>query len=317
MLTLSRVFAIARTEFRFGFRRGGPVVIMALIGLVVGAGILILPISSLVANTQLNINNLTADQVAKLAANGLTVEQFKNLFTSFAADLTVMGASMAWPLMLLALVMLPPATAPSIPADRKYGVGELLRSTPITGFSYLAGKILGVVAVVCLIASMTLILFFIALEVVLLHFLQISIPAYLVYFYIKLTLSDGLPILVWGSAVGVLTGVALATRRGAILPGLIMGILSIPFWGLAFTPVKSYSTMDVAAYYLFFNYQSPAEAFMTKLTGQAMPAIPGMPGGGTAFVGIGQVLLMYGTVILGLLVLAILARLWLQWKENF
>jgi len=317
MLTISRIFAIARTEFRFGIRRGGPVVIMALIGLVVGAGILLVPITSFAANAQLNFNNLTADQVAKLAANGLTVEQFKNLFTSFGADLTVMGAAMAWPLMLLALVMLPPAAAPSLPADRKYGVGELLRSTPITGGSYLAGKILGVIAVVLLIASITLTLFFISLEVVFLHFLPDSMPPNLVYFYIKLSLLDGLPILVWASTVGVLTGVVFATRRGAIIPGLVMGVLSIPFWGLAFTPVKSYSTMDVAAYYLFIKYQSASQAFAAKVTGQAMPAFPGMPGGGTTVVGIGQVLLMYGTVIVVLFVLAILALLWLQWKENF
>lgn len=317
MKTVRQILAIARTEIRFGFRRGGPVVIMALIGLVVGIGILLLPIQSLVMNPSFNFNTMTPDQLAKLAAYGLTVNEYKKLVTDFLADMTVMGAGMAWALMLLAFVMLPPATAPGIPADRKFGVAELLHSTPITGGSYLAGKILGMIAVVLLIASITLALFFIALEVLFFHFLEASIPAYLIYFYISLTLLDGLPILVWGSALGVLTGVVFATRRGAILPGLAMGILSIPFWGLAFTPVKSYSTMDVAAYYLFINYHSAAQAFEAKVTGQAPPEFFFLPEGGRAVVGIGQVLWMYGIAILVLLVLAILARFWLKWKENF
>jgi len=317
MKTVRQILAIARTEIRFGFRRGGPVVMTALIGLVVGVGILVLPISNFVLNPSFNIKTLTPDQVAKLAAFGLTIGEFKKYFTDFGADMTIMGAGMAWALMLLAFVLLPPATVSSIPADRKFGVGELLRSTPITGGSYLAGKILGVIAHVLLIASITLALFFIALEVFFLHFLQASIPAYLVYFYITLTLLDGLPILAWGSAVGVLTGVAFATRRGASLPGLAMGILSIPFWGLAFTPVKSYSTMDVAAYYLFINYYSAAQAFEAKVTGQAPLGLFFLPGGGTAVVSIRQVLWMYTTAFLILLAFAILARLWLKWKENF
>lgn len=317
MLTLSRVFAIARTEFRFGLRRGGPVVIMTLIGLVVGIGILLLPIQSLVMNPSFNFNAMTPDQLAKLAAYGLTVNEYKKLVTDFLADMTVMGAGMAWALMLLAFVLLPPATAPGIPADRKFGVAELLRSTPITGGSYLAGKILGVLAVVLFIASMTLILFFITLEVVYLHFLQASIPPYLIYFYIKLTLLDGLPILVWGSAVGVLTGVVFATRRGAIVPALVMGILSIPFWGLAFTPVKSYSPIDIAAYYLFRNYHSAAQAFEAKVTGQAPPGLFPLTGGEAVVVSPGQVVLMYATIFLVLFGLAILARLCLKWKENF
>jgi hypothetical protein len=38
---------------------------------------------------------------------------------------------------------------------------------------------------------------------------------------------------------------------------------------------------------------------------------------GAPQVGIGQLVLMYSTVVVTLALLIILARLWFQWKENF
>jgi ABC-type transport system involved in multi-copper enzyme maturation permease subunit len=317
MKTARQILAIAWTEFRFGFRRGGPVVIMALVGVVIGVGILLMPIENIVNNPTVNFNNLTPDQVAKLTAYGITVQEFKSFFSDMLADMTIFSATMAWSSMLLTSVLLPPATAPSIPADRKFGVAELLHSTPITGVSYLAGKILGVLAVVLLMASITLSLFFIAFDVVLIFFNRTSLPGYLIYFYLKLSFMDGLPLLVWASAIGVLTGVVFSTRRGVIIPALVMGALSTYFWGLTYSPVKSFSTLDVAATYVFQNYHSTAQANWLRLTGEALTDYPGLPGGGAPAVDIKQVLLMYGTALLVLLVLAILARLWLKWKENF
>jgi hypothetical protein len=53
---------------------------------------------------------------------------------------------------------------------------------------------------------------------------------------------------------------------------------------------------------------------MAKLTGLT-PL--GLLGEGAARVGIGQVLIMYIIIFVTFLILTLLARLWLRWKENF
>ncbi len=67
-------------------------------------------------------------------------------------------------MMLIALLFLPAATVSAIPADRKFGVLELLRCTPITGTRYLTGKILGVLSAVLLVSAIMLALFFTVLR---------------------------------------------------------------------------------------------------------------------------------------------------------
>lgn len=317
MKTFRRILAIARTESRFALRRGAPVVIMALIGLIVGAGIVMTPIGMYVDNSSFLV--LTPDRVAALAAHGIRVGEYQLFMKDLTADTTVASLSLTWTLTLLACFLLPLATATSIPADRKFGAGELLHSTPITGSNYLAGKILGVLAIVLLIASVTLMIFFIALEVVFLHFFQSGMPGNLFIFYLELTFLDGLPLLVWGTAIGVLTGVAFPTPRVVFIPSLVMGVLSTLFWGLAYSPFKSFSLMDFVSSYLVQNYHSSAEAIEIRLTGQAVPiqAMPLTFEGGAVTIGIGQVVLQYASALLILFVLAFLARLWLQWKENF
>ena len=71
---------------------------------------------------------------------------------------------------------------------------------------------------------------------------------------------------------------------------------------------------DIAYFYLVQNYHSPALALESRLGGGDvnMFNIAGAPQ-----VGIGQLALMYSTVVVILALLIILARLWLQWKENF
>lgn len=314
MRRLSQIFAIARTEFRFSFRRGSPVAVTALIGLVVGAGIVIMLVSGLVDNPTSYTISWNAESVAKLATLGFTVHGFNIFMKDLAADMTTDSLSLTWTLMLLAFFLLPLSTATSIPADRQFGAGELLRSTPITGGSYLAGKILGVLAAVLLTASLTLMMFLVALDVVFHHFYQAGLPGNLFEFYVELTLLDGLPLLVWGTAIGVLTGVAFTTRRKAILPGLAMGLLSILFWGFAYSPVKSFSMVDLASSYVLQNYHSAAAAIELRLYGQAVPLTLN-PGEST--VSLGQVILMYGSAFLVLLLFATMARLWLKQKENF
>ena len=144
MKTFRQILAIARTEFRFAFRRGAPVAVTALIGLIVSAGILLEPLSNL-SQTPKNLN-MTPEQVARLATIGLTPGEWAVFVQNMMADMFVASTVMAWLLIFTALLFLPMATSGSIPADRKFGVSEILRSMPITGSTYLAGKVLGMLA---------------------------------------------------------------------------------------------------------------------------------------------------------------------------
>ena len=120
---------------------------------------------------------------------------------------TVFSITIAWFGMLFtSFLLLPAATATSLPADRKFGVAELLHSTPISGGSYLAGKILGVGVTVALIGLIPLGLFFIVLEWAFLDAFRVGIPMDVFVFFLKFALLDGLPILFWGSAIGILAG---------------------------------------------------------------------------------------------------------------
>jgi len=224
---------------------------------------------------------------------------------------------LAWFGIFLALLLLPIATSASIPADRQFGVSELLRTTPITGFDYLAGKILGVLATVLLVGALMLALFFAVTEIVLFSTLHYGLSPSASLFFIKLSFMDGLPMLVWGTAVGTLVGVFFRTRRAAIFPGMLAGGASLVGWAYAFrAPTHGIfgGMTDLAHYYLVQNYHSSAIALESRLGRQDvnMFNIAGAPS-----VGIGQLALMYLVVIAALAILVTLARLWLQWKENF
>ena len=318
MKTLRQIFAIARTEFRFGLRRGAPVVVTAMIGLIVGAGILLTPLINL-NGLYPDFSNLTTEQIGRLAERGITVDSFRLPVRDSLADSIALFTPPGWELMLLALLFLPVATSMTIPADRTFGVQELLRSTPISGTTYLAGKILGVLGIVLFIGLFPLLLFFSVIEIALLKVTHYGLPFYLVKFFIKLTFMDGLPLFVFGSVVGVLTGVAFRTRRGAIFPGFVIGILSLFFWIVVFkTPPALYAITDAAAYSVFQGYTDVAPLTYAKVFGgDPIFFSHGLLGEGAPIMGIGPVVTLY-LVILGLLLLlASLARLWLHWKENF
>lgn len=315
LLTFSRIFAIARTELRFGFRRGAPVVVSVLIGLIVGAGILITPLSNLSNWTTGSL--MTPDKLARLASYGLTPATWLRFVHDFTGDMFVFSTLMAWLLIFTALLLLPMATSGSIPADRKFGVSEILRSLPISGFTYLSGKILGMVVTVLMVSALMLGLFFAVTEIILFSSLHYGLYANASWFLIKLALLDGLPILVWGATIGVLVGIFFRTRRAAIFPGLLAGAASLVSWAYVFRPPAqgTFGLMpDLAEYYLVQNYRSPAILIMTKLSAQNLDlfGVAGAPR-----VGIGQIALMYLAIIAALVILSSLARLWLQWKENF
>jgi len=318
MKTIWQIFAIARTEVRFGLRRGAPVVVTAIIGLIVGAWILLTPLMNL-QGWSAESKSLTPEAVNRLAEQGITAQEYLSLDRNMLADMTAFSTPMGWGLMFLALLLMPVATAAVIPADRKFGVMELIQSTPLGGGTYLTGKLIGVLGTVFIIGFFPLLLFFAVLEISLLTSIRAGIPAYLIKFYLELTLMDGWPLFLWGASIGVLAGAGLRTRRGAILPGFVAGILSILFWVLAFrTPPAQFATTDVAAYYIFQKFQPVGELTMAKLLGEDSSLLNiGLVGEGAPVIGIGQVLLMYTVILVALITLALLTRFWLHWKENF
>jgi len=314
MKVVRRILAIACTEFRFGFRRGAPVVVTALIGLLISAGILVGPLANLSMWEAVSV--MTPERIQRWTSFGFTIEQHAPFIRDAVGDMFVGSTLLAWLLILLALLFLPIATAVSIPADRQFGVSELLRTTAISGFVYLAGKVLGMFATVLLVAAIMLGLFFAVTEIILFSILHHGLSASASLFFIKLSLLDGLPILIWGTTVGVLVGVFFRTRRAAIFPGFLAGVASLVGWVYAFrTPSQDFFGMtDLAYYYLVQNYHSFAMDLEARLGGGGLDyfGIAGAPG-----VGIGQLALMYLALVAALAVLTSLARLWLQWKENY
>jgi ABC-type transport system involved in multi-copper enzyme maturation permease subunit len=320
MKTLWQIFAIARNEFRFGLRRGAPVVVTAVIGLLLGAGIL-MSVGTNYQNVDPNMEQYTPEQFNQLAQNGITPEVYRYLTPGAFADLTAMDSTGAWFFMYLALLFLPIATAGMIPADRQYGVFELLRSTPLDGSTYLAGKVLGGIGIVVLIACFPFLLFLAVLEGIMLKFIGFGVPLDLITFYLKLSVLDGLPVLACGAALGVLAGVAFRTRRSAILPGILTGILAIFSWLSAFRfPASSPNGFDVAAYSVFQKYQSIWQALWDRISKPGAFSSSyefSLVGIGEPAAGIGRVLVMYLVILAMLAGLFSLARLWLKWKENF
>lgn len=314
MKIFRQILAIAYTEFRISFRRSPPVVVAALTGLLVAAGILV----SQIPGIQIWAGKLemTPEQSAAWTEQGFALDEVPAFVREFVGDMFVYGSSMAWMLMiLLSLLLLPVAVIPVIPADRVYGASELLHCVPLTGTHYLAGKVLGVFLAVLLMAVSMFALFFAVTEVVLyasLHgFLSWSASLY----FIKLSLVDGLPLLAFGTTIGVLLGVFFKNRRTAIFPGLIAGVSSAYFWLKTFQPPArsmSFPPMDTLEYFLLQNYSSPVQEQVLQHYGVDMNLL-----GFVTPIGPGQAIQVYAILIATLVAFAILARLWLQWKENF
>ena len=319
MKTLRQIFAIARVEFRFGLRRGAPVVVTAAIGLLVGAGFLISPIINL-SNVITPPDDYTPQQWQRLAQIGITPAIVRFLDRDVLADMTAGGASQSWFPVYLGLLFLPLATAGVIPADRKFGTLELLRSLPIDGKRYLAGKLLGTLAIVALVACFPLLLFLALLEGILLSHTGFGIPLALIGFFLKLSVLDSLPVMLFGATLGVTVGIAARSRRAAILPGFAAGALGMLTWLTVFRPPQGLSDpLDLAAYYVLEGYQNIWQASWTHFTGDSSPAPVDLSllGAQAPRVGLAQVIGMLVVAVLILVGLAVLARLYLRWKENF
>ena len=188
---LRKVFAVAVIEFRFGFRRGGPVVALSVISLVI--------IGSFFFFADFNSRDLPEIYSPEIGARAL---------------------EMTWPgFISLSLIVLPLISSSTIPVDRQYRVLELLTSYPINGWIYLTGKILGTWAVLLFVGLLALLLHF-GLHLVLVGPMQLDL-------YLKLTLFAGIPVILWASALGIFTGAFLSSRRNAIVFGFLIGLLSV------------------------------------------------------------------------------------------
>jgi ABC-type transport system involved in multi-copper enzyme maturation permease subunit len=316
MRTIWQIFAIARTEFRFGLRRGAPVVVTALIGLILGAALLLDPIANLQFYNP-SLDQFPPEKKQAFIQAGVTEAVFHSLERDGFADLTAGSAQFSWFFIFLALIFLPVAAIGAIPADHSFGVWELFRSLPIKGNTYLVGKILGLSVTVAFIGIFPLALFFALLEGILLAHFQVGIPWGLLKFYLELALLDGIPILFFSVAVGALAGVVFRSRRAAILPGFALGLVSLLFWKAAFkAPPVTFYQFDLAAYYVFQGYHSLLAAAWARIRSD-FPALSNpLLGAGAPFVGIIQVLLMYLAILVVLAGVFSLAGLWLKWKEG-
>jgi len=310
---LQQILAIARTEFRFSFRRSAPVVVTVLIGLLLSAGILVPQIDIL--PTWITAINMTPDQLERWTANGFTLQQHLPFLREALGDSIVANSMLASFLFLVALLLLPTATISVIPADRKFGVSELLRTTPITGTRYLAGKVLGALSAVLLVSTIMLAVFFAVLETILFSTLHFGLSWSAFIYLLEMSLLDGIPILACATVIGVLFGVLFHSRRAAVFPGLIAGLISVFIWESAFRSPKtelSFPAIDKIVYYLLQNYGSPALETEARVLGGEFNMF-----GITTRIGFGEIVGVYVAILAALAFLAILARLWLQWKENF
>ena len=318
MKSLCQILAIARTEFRFGVRRGAAVVVTAVIGLLLGAGLLINAGNNL-QMADPHMDQYTPEQLQKMARNGITAEVYRVLARDEFADLFALYVPQYWFFLYLTLLFLPVATAGALPAERKFGTMELMCSLPMDGTTYLAGKTLGTFALVVFIACFPFLLFMAILEGITIKNFGTGVPWGLIAFYAKLSLLDGLPVLAFATFIGILAGAASHSRRASLLPGFATGMAGIVFWLGAFhAPDASGNTYDLLAYRLFQGYPSLWQAAFTRLVGPTLelPA-PGLAGVGATPVGTGQIAGMVLAVLLAIAGAAVLARLWLQWKENF
>lgn len=277
MRSFRQVVAIARTEFRFGLRRGWPVVGTAAAGLIITAATL------------------------WIASPGTARDLTKYMPEAQAIEIGELALGLAWPAFSqLTLIVLPMVTAPAIPSDRQLHVDELLRSLPLAGDAYLAGKVLGTIVVVLLTGA-------VALAVHLILHLALIGPVN-PGLYLELALLGALPLLLWVPAIGVLSGYRARTRRRAALIGLLVGLL-IPWVGGIFTPWPPGPVQILNPLSWVMNHQPPSD-FVLARYGLLLPGWVPAPT-------LGHVAMSLLTALLAVLVAGMFARAWLLQREDF
>jgi hypothetical protein len=201
-MMINQILTIAGMEFRFGIRRGWPIVGTMVVMVVIGGGSLYL--------TGMNLQGLN-EFVLVLVENGLRMA--------------------LPPLNILVLAVVTMVCSPAIPLDRQSGMHELLFSLPLTTGRYLIGKIFGTVVIV--LASFGVLSgLFILLNLVLFgHFYWVL---YRDAFFISV-----FPVLIWATVLGVLAGAGMKNRFSATAIGLLAGLAGLLPWGWLASPVQS------------------------------------------------------------------------------
>ena len=278
MRTVWQVIAIARTELRFGLRRGWPVIGTVAVGGFIGVFTL---------------------SIASANMEGLP--------HSYAADAGARALGMIWPAFpMLALILLPMVSAVAIPMDRQLGVQELLRSLPMCGGIYLTGKVMGTLAAVLLTGAVVLTLHLI------LHLALIG--PFDPGLYLELTLLSGLPLLLWAPAMGVFGGIASRTRRSSVFAGLLSGVFGLVVWGLFNSPLspsfQSFVDFNSVAYWSnhIMGHQVISDFVLARHN-----LLASWISAPTEW----HLLMSLSMALILLLLAAALARLWLLQKENF
>lgn len=186
-MRLANLWAIARMEFMLSWRRGLPVL---------GA---LLPVVAVILTVTLVLPMVNPDDDFYLPAVRSSALAF------------------GWPFVqLLGIFVLAALTAPTLAADREFGVTGWLFSLPVGGWSYLLGKALGVLLAVA--AAFGGGMAFYVLLFSLFH--QPNAPLG----DLHLLVVGGLPITLWGALLGVLAGFFCGRRATAILLGLAVGL---------------------------------------------------------------------------------------------
>ncbi len=290
MKSLKQIFAIARTEFRFGLRRGGPVVPLVLIGLFLDAAVLLAvtaEMNNFGYNMEMNFYN-DPEKLRKIQQAGIRLPTLSDQ----ADQINTAGLFTSWSFYyVLTFILVGSAVAPTIAADRQFGVMEILRGLPISGGHYLAGKILGVLATGISTALFPLLVYFVIsmLTIGSIPMVQLS----------GLLLMDGIPLLSAALSLGVLSGVMFGRRLPAAGFGLFTGIL-----GLAAIVASSKANP-----YMGGGFLSPAAAYILRTTDTS-----GMP---RPQVSAGEVVIFLVVMLALFVILMVLARMWLKWKDNF
>ena len=194
--SIYQILGIARTEFKFGLRRGFPVM-----GMVLVSGLTsIVVFFSIYSGANSVYGDIT--QVSSLARG----------WTAFVA---------------LVPVVLPLVTILSIPSDRDFKVFSWLFSQPIDGAIYIFGKVLGMLAIV--LGS------WVVVTILHMVIYRIWIGSFALGNDLVLMLVGGLPLVIWSTCLGVLAGGWLQSRRQATVTGVLLGLANM-LWLNLFLP---------------------------------------------------------------------------------
>ena len=262
----NQIGAIARTEIRFGLRRG------------------LLPMGPLLACGMLTALTLYVAYLRPIPPGEVAV----------GVRLSSLGAG--WPVFtLVAPFVLPIVSTLAIPDDRESRADTWLRSLPIDGWTYLAGKLAGTLTVV---GALTLAGFAIHMLLYRVFVGRIDLAVDL-----ELIAWCGLPFALWLTAFSVLVGAWFRTRRAAILVGVAVGLFSQAFWGFGLPALthgagvdfRSYTGNLIADFVLQRHQLAPAWATPVSSTDVVMAA---------------------SAVCVALLIAALAARARLLWKDN-